>query len=35
MSDSTRSMRLRIAVGGIILLLVGGAWYYLISFPPR
>ncbi len=35
MSDTTKKMRLRIAVGGIILLIAGAAWFYMVSFGPR
>jgi hypothetical protein len=35
MSDGMKRIRMRIAVGGVILLLAGAAWFFLISFGPR
>ncbi len=33
--DKLKAMRLRIAIGGLILLIAGAAWFYLVSFGPR
>ncbi len=33
--DKLKRMRLRIAIGGLILLLAGASWFYLVSFGPR
>lgn len=35
MSDGMKKMRLRIAIGGIVLLLAGAAWFYMVTFGPR
>ena len=33
--DRLKAMRLRMAFGGLILLIADAAWFYLVSFGPR